>query len=278
MAEPERKAPRPADGRAGRFVVTAVLGFLGILAASFVTAGALLGPEAGAAPSPPAPRHGLMVASDGLPGPTWTPTATPTNTPTPAPTPVSSRPRSAEGLRVWSDGDSTSYFVTLGFFSMMADMGAVPVRAADYKISSGLANRGSSAVLGVAFSDWRSYMAEEMAAYAPDVVVFMVGANDAGYAASNPDAYASRVAQLMDQLRAPGRTIMWVGQPNITRLDLEPLVPGLNAIYREQASVRPWVTFVDASPVTSDAGDGVHLSGAAGRVIASLVVAALFAP
>ena len=133
-------------------------------------------------------------------------------------------------LRIWSDGDSTSYFMTLAFFELMRDRGAEPVRAADYKISSGLANRGSSAVLGVPFSDWPSYGAEEMARYTPDIVVFMVGANDLGYAAANPADYAKRVAAMMDVLRAHGRVVLWMGQPNLARADLAPLVPGLNAI------------------------------------------------
>jgi hypothetical protein len=265
-----------------RLGVAAALGFAGIVGVLLVAVGALSGrgalPRLAIAAGPP-PVVAPNVSSDGIPDPTWTPTPTPTNTPTPTPTPTPPpHPASATGLRIWSDGDSTSYYMTLGFFSIMSDMGAIPVRAADYKISSGLANHGSSAVLGVSFSDWPSYMASEMATYAPDVVVFMIGANDAGYAASNPDDYRARVAALMDQLDAPGRYVMWVGQPNITRPDLAPLIPGINAIYAEEAAKRAWVTYVDASSVTSDGGDGVHLSGSAGRAIAQLVVDALLNP
>ncbi len=267
-------------GRPGwlRFGTATTLASLGLLACGFVTASAILDENADVVSPAHGRNLGVMVASDGIPDPTWTPTPTPTAAPTPTPAPTTTRPRSAAGLRIWSDGDSTSYFMTIGFFSQMRDLGASPVRDADYKISSGLVNRGSSAVLGVGFSDWYTYMPQEMASYAPDVVVFMVGANDAGYAASNPDSYKERVGEMMDELRAPARTVMWVGQPNITRPDLAPLIPAVNAIFREEAASRKWVTFVDASSVTSDAGDGVHLSSTAGRAIAALVIAALFGP
>ena len=215
-------------------------------------------------------RFALVLANDGTAEPP-TPTPTPRPTPTPTPTPI---PRSLAGLRVWSDGDSTSYFMTLGFFALAADEGATPVRAPDSKISSGLANTGSSAILHVLFGGWAAYMPAEMSRYAPDVAVFMIGANDLGFAASNPAEYASRVGAMMDAMRAPGRRVLWVGQPNLTRPDLAPLVPNLNAIYREQAAARPWVTYVDTTSVTPDAGDGVHLSPSAGAVLAALVVAA----
>jgi hypothetical protein len=163
--------------------------------------------------------------------------------------------------------------MTVAFFSLMEERGHVPVRAPDYKISSGLVNRGSSAVLGVPFNDWPSYMAQELTAFDPQVVVFMIGANDAGYAAANPARYRELVGAFMDLLE--GRVMFWVGQPAITRGDLAPAIPGLNAIYREEAAKRPWVTFVDASWLVPSAGDGVHLSAGDGRQLAEAVVAAL---
>lgn len=255
-----------------RLSLSGLLAIAGVALGLAILIPALLA-DGGAAPvraAGPAARFALVLANDGTPEPP-TPTPTPRPTPTPTPTPV---PRSLAGLRVWSDGDSTSYFMTLALLALAQEEGGIPVRGADYKISSGLANTGSSAVLQVPFAGWASYMPGEMATYGPDVVVFMIGANDLSFAAANPAEYARRVGAFMDLVRAPGRRLVWVGQPDLTRSDLAPLVPNLNAIYREQAASRPWVSYVDTTSVVPDAGDGVHFSPGAGRVLAELVLAA----
>lgn len=219
---------------------------------------------------------------------------TPEPLPTPAPTPVPApRPASLEGLRLWSDGDSTSYFMTVALFSIAANQGGIPVRTADYKISSGLQN--------TVFFDWRSYISSEMALYDPDVAVFMVGANDALQIRSYED-YASRVGAIMDLMRRPGRRVIWVGQPNMQpnpALGYNPAlagaIPPLNQVFSSEAAKRPWVTYVDCYALTSfsegsyadslpdengveqalRAADGIHFSLAGGRRLALGVVAAL---
>ncbi|MFN0148021.1 MAG: hypothetical protein ACKVT1_16070 [Dehalococcoidia bacterium] len=267
-----------------RFAVAACL-----LAAGVVLGAAAAFGAAGDAPDARRARAGATVdaafapavSRDGTPEPpppTATATPAPTSTPTPVPTPTPARPHSLEGLRVWSDGDSTSYFVTLALFDLVGRAGGTPVRAPDYKISSGLANRGNSAVLRDDYTDWPTYIVLEMGRYAPDVVVFMIGANDAGYAAGRPDDYRARVGAFMDLVQAPGRFVVWVGEPTMTRPDLAVNIPVVNAIYAEEAALRPWMIFVDASSVTADAGDGVHLSRAAGYAVATLVLEALVVP
>jgi uncharacterized protein len=259
--------------KVGALAVAALGLVLSILAVTGLEGGDR--PPKAAAASTPDTAFLPVLSYDGTAEP---PTPTLTAVPTPTPTAAPPRPSSAEGLRIWSDGDSTSYFMTLAFFDLMARSGAVPVRAADYKISSGLANRGSSAVLFDHYTDWPTYMAQEMATYEPTVVVFMIGANDAGYAAGNPEEYQARVAAFMDQLQAPGRFVFWVGEPTLTRPDLARNIPVVNAIYAEEAAMRPWVTFVDTTVVVADAGDGVHFSRGAGYVLAELVIAAIFPP
>lgn len=225
------------------------------------------------------------LAFDGTPEPL------PTPTPTPAPTPAPER-TSLAGLRVWSDGDSTSYFVTVAFFQIAAEQGGVPVRAADYKISSGLVNP--------AFFDWPAAIANEMAAYDPDVAVFMVGANDAMQIRSYDD-YAARVGALMDLMYRPGRVVVWMGQPNM-RPDpaqgyspaLAQAIPPVNAVFQAEAAKRSWVRYVDCYALTSysegsyadvlpdengvpqvlRASDGIHLTSAGGRRLALAAVAA----
>lgn len=239
--------------------------------------------EAPAAAAAPAPRQVLVagLAFDGTPEPP--------PTPTPTPTPPPARLRTAEGVRLWSDGDSTSYFMTVALFAEWSALGGLPVRGADYKISSGLMRPD--------FFDWPAYLAAEMARYDPDVVVFMVGANDANQVRS-AEEYGARVGAVMDLLYRPGRTVVWMGQPNMGRADLAASVPRLNAIFAAEAGARPWVLYLDSWALTSAAdgsyapalpdetgalqvirvSDGVHFTPAGGRRLALAVIAALFEP
>lgn len=244
--------------------------------------------EAAAAAQTYAVHIGNM-AFDGTPEP-------PTPTPSPTPTPVPTRPASAEGLRFWSDGDSTSYFVTVALFALVSEQGGIPVRAADYKISSGLRN--------VAFFDWATYIASEMALYDPDVAVFMVGANDAMGISDYAD-YAARAGAIMDLMHRPGRTVLWMGQPNMQpdpgqgyNPALAARIPPLNEVFRAEAAKRDWVIYVDTWSVTSwsdgtyapalpdasgasevlRASDGIHFTPAGGRRLAQAALAALFGP
>lgn len=224
------------------------------------------------------------LANDGL-----VPTPTPTPVPTPTPTPPHRQgPASAQGVRVWSDGDSTSYFMTVGLFSLFEASGGVAVRQPEYQISSGLVSGNL---------DWFAFASAEMNAYAPDVAVLMLGANDAVVINSvGTERYRERVGAMMDLLRAPGRLVVWVGQPAMGRPDLAANAPIVNAVARDEALRRPWVLYVDTTAVTSDgegkytpylrdtdgstvlgrADDGVHLSPAGGRVVAEAVFSAIF--
>lgn len=225
-----------------------------------------------------------------LPGLAFDGTPEPTPTPAPAPTPEPSRlAASPQGLRLWSDGDSTSYFMTEALFAEWAARGGIPVRGADYKISSGLWRTD--------FFDWPAYIQAEMATYDPDVAVFMVGANDANQISSYED-YAVRVGRVMDLMYREGRLVVWVGQPCMGNESLAATVPAVNRVFQEQAATRPWVVYVDTWALTSwsdgsysqylpdEAGldqmvrysDGIHFTGAGGRRLAMGVLAALFSP
>ncbi len=226
------------------------------------------------------------LAFDGTPEPLPTPTPTPTPTPRPVRT-------SLEGLRVWSDGDSTSYFVTVAFYQIAAAQGGIPVRAADYKISSGLVSSW--------FFDWPPFIASEMATYDPDVAVFMVGANDA-MQISSYENYAAKVGAVMDEMYRPGRIVIWMGQPNM-RPDpsqgynpaLAQAIPPVNAVFQAEAAKRSWVRYVDTWALTSysegsyadvlpdengvpqvlRASDGIHFTPAGGHRLALAAVAAV---
>nr|WP_297807824.1 DUF459 domain-containing protein [Tepidiforma sp.] len=238
----------------------------------------------GGAAAADAPARYVFVAGLAYDG-----TPEPPPTPTPTPTPPPARLQSAQGVRLWSDGDSTSYFMTVALLAGWSALGGVPVRGADYKISSGLMRPD--------FFDWPAYLAAEMARYDPDVVVFMVGANDANQVRSTEE-YGARVGAVMDLLYRPGRTVVWVGQPNMGRADLAASVPRINAVFAEQAAARPWVLYLDTWALTSApdgsyaaalpdehgtlqvvrVSDGVHFTPAGGRRLALAVIAALFEP
>ncbi len=189
--------------------------------------------------------------------------------------PPSRVPASPEGLRIWSDGDSVSYFMTTNLFNTMSSLGAVPVRAADYKISARLADpSGYSAVLGVPYSWWLTYLPAEVALYSPDVVVLMVGANDAVFV--SPALYGQRAAETMDLFASGGPLLVWVGIPSLLRPDLAANAPALNEAARTEAESRDWVVFVDTSDVTPDGADGVHFGPVRASLLADAVVEALF--
>ena len=96
----------------------------------------------------------------------------------------------------------------------------------------------------------------------------------------------------MDQLRADDRMVVWVGQPPMRADDFGARMAALNQIYAAEAADRPWVTFVDLAAVvggpdgayadtgTDPAGapvelrqpDGIHLTPAAGDLIAAHVL------
>ncbi len=220
------------------------------------------------------------LAFDGTPEPT----PTPLPEPTPGPGPL---PAGPAGLRLWSDGDSTSYFMTDALFREWESRAGIPVRAADYKISSGLWRDD--------FFDWPAYIASEMAAYDPDVAVFMVGANDANQVSSHQE-YAARVGRVMDLMHREGRVVVWLGQPCMGNASLAASIPAVNRIFQEQAALRPWVVYVDTWSLTSSSdgscprylpgesgalqemrtSDGIHFTGAGGRRLALAVLAALF--
>jgi hypothetical protein len=196
------------------------------------------------------------------------------------PTPTVEGPASADLAAVWSNGDSTSYFMSVWLLGHLVERGATQTQpVAEYHQSSGLSNPW--------FFDWYAYFASEMAVRQPNLVVFMIGANDAA-AAVDLTHYRQLVAQAMDQLRAPGRRVIWVGQPAMGRADLAPRMQPINDVFRSEAALRPWVTFVDVYPLSVDssgnyvqfwpnefghlvqarADDGVHFTSEGGRLLA----------
>ncbi len=232
------------------------------------------------------PEHDILIpgVTSGVEhtGQPPTSTAAPSATPEPTATPL---PQAAwETLRVWTDGDSTSYFMSVALMPALRAKGATTVQPGpDYWISSRL-------------SQWLGVLPGEMAEFAPNVVVLMVGANDASGCATSPETWRGQVREAMDMME--GRRFIWVGQPSVDpalRPDMWACVPPLNAVAREEAEAREWVAFIDTWAITTDAegdyfsygcnafgqcgtmraADGVHMTSFGGAHIAFHVLVAI---
>lgn len=200
----------------------------------------------------------------------------------------------AQPLRLWVGGDSVAGFLSIEMVNIAGESGVISARG-HYKISTGLSRPD--------YYDWPAHLGEDMAQYDPEVVVFMVGANDDQPLAVGNDVYsfgseqwraeyARRVGQVMDMLTAQHRLVFWVGQPSMRSPDFGDRMNLMDSIYAAQAATRPDVTFVDTRPVMSDgdghynaylpdsggqltlmrADDGIHLTPAGGTRLAQAVL------
>ena len=143
------------------------------------------------------------------------------------------------------------------------------------------------------YFNWGARTQEIVTDLDPEVVLFMVGANDS-QSVLDPDgtvvaqygspgwteAYRRRVAGIMDLVRGGPRRLLWVGQPHVGDPKIQKTVALVNQVISEEAEKRPWVTyfdmarvvgskngkfspyvtFADGTTVKCYAGDGVHLS------------------
>ena len=192
-------------------------------------------------------------------------------------------PTPEDPLRVVVAGDSTA--IGVGDRLKVA-AGEDPALSVDVqgKVATGLTRSD--------YFNWGARTKELVTTLDPEVMVFMVGANDT-QAVLDPDgtvvaqygtpewteAYRRRVAGIMDLAKGGSRRLVWVGQPRVGDADIERTVSLVNSIIEEEAASRPWVSYFDlASVVGGDgpfspyvtfddgktvkcyAGDGVHLS------------------
>lgn len=143
------------------------------------------------------------------------------------------------------------------------------------------------------YFNWGGRMQEIVTELDPEVVLFMVGANDT-QSILDPDgtvvaqygtpewteAYRRRVAGIMDLAAGGQRRLVWVGQPHVGDPKIQKTVALVNRLIQDEAASRPWVsyfdmasvvggkdgayspyvTFSDGETVKCYAGDGVHLS------------------
>lgn len=183
-------------------------------------------------------------------------------------------------LRLWIGGDSLAGALGPSLGRMTAATGIVQPQY-DSRVSTGLISKDF---------DWPKHATEELAKLNPEVVVFMIGTNDARiYNDSEAEQYRMLTDQMMRILIGAGREVYWVNAPVMEEPDLEANIKKVNEIQHEVAAKYPKnVTLIDAHTLFADeqgdyqssitdqngdrvylrAGDGIHLSGDGGDHLA----------
>lgn len=189
--------------------------------------------------------------------------------PTTTTQPVSYRqPTAAEPLRVLVIGDSLMGWIGP---AIAAELDGDPIDVEqDWQVGSGLARPD--------VINWPARAADDVASKQPDVVVVGFGGNDAqdmstddGRVVVGTQAWAAeyqrRVAQILNAIEAPGRTVYWVGLPITTRANIEAAAPAMARAVETEVSARPWAHYIDTRPLLAGA-DGqyaTYLPDASGK-------------
>jgi uncharacterized protein len=244
---------------------------------------------------------GLTVSGPHPAGQPAKPTATSeggtaAGTPTTVP-PNPKEPTAAHPLRVLIVGDSIGIDLGDALQPDLAGTGVVSA-ALDGRVSTGLTRPD--------YFNWPTELTADIKATSPQVVVIMIGANDAQDFLGPPDVpytssqwntlYAQRVAQFMQIAGSGGATVVWVGMPPMQNPGLDAQMSDVNAVVQQQAvKAHPPVTYINTDHtlgtaqggytafVTNGAGqvvnvrtpDGTHLTPGGGQVAAQQVMAEL---
>jgi hypothetical protein len=213
-----------------------------------VVAGAptsVLAPAATAGPTTVSPATSAAASATTVVPTTAAPT-------TPAPTtvaPTTTEPLGAGPVSVLIAGDSMSQGLGAMFEPIATEAGG-------YEVES--IGKASTGITRPDYFDWPARLREVTAEGDPDVVVLMFGGNDGqpiqladgSYAQVSEPAWAAeygrRVGGVMDQLGREGRRVIWSGTPNSSSANFNKRLTVINQVLRQQASSRPWVTYVDA--------------------------------
>jgi uncharacterized protein len=195
-------------------------------------------------------------------------------------TPTAERP-----LRLWVGGDSMSESFGRALVAQVEATGVV-TPTLHYEMASGLTRPD--------YYDWPRALAADLEAADPEVVVAVFGVNDAQGIVlpggtpvpevSDPRwsvEYRRRVGEVMDQLRADDRLVLWVTQPPMRDPGFNGRIAVVNQAIAAEAATRPWIALVDPAPVvgatTPDVrrSDGIHLTEAGGELLATHVLGLL---
>ncbi len=215
----------------------------------------------------------------------------------PAPAAVELRaPTAADPLRLWIGGDSMAQVFGPALSDAAQATGLV-APTVHYEMASGLTRPD--------YFDWPGALRADVAADDPEVLVVVFGVNDAQgivLADGTPipevadprwsEEYRRRVAEVMDDLRADDRLVLWVLLPPMQDPDYAARMAVVTQAVEAEAASRPWVVTVDAgasladtagafantlpdaagAPVDVRLDDGIHLTeGGADRLAAHVM-------
>jgi uncharacterized protein len=221
----------------------------------------------------------------------------PTITPEPAATRALRVPTPSDPMRVLVIGDSLAGDLGRSLARVTSAAGFVSVDL-DYKPASGLSRPD--------YFDWNAELASDVAKDDPEVVVVMLGGNDAqsfeayGHVVQQSSdewrgIYAKRVGGLMSIGAGNGRRVIWIGLPIMADPSFGELMRRQNDLYRAAAAGNAQVTYLDTwalfaggdgryAPYLPDArgrpaamrqADGIHLSLAGADRLAGAVTVEL---
>jgi hypothetical protein len=204
-------------------------------------------------------------------------------------------PTAAAPLRVLIVGDSIGLDMGGALQSDLAGTGVVTA-ALDGKESTGLTRPD--------YFNWPAELASDLHTDNPQVVVIMMGANDAQDFLGPPDTpytspqwnalYSQRVQQFMQIAQSGGAEVIWVGMPPMQNPSLSAQMADIDALDKNQAAgSKPPITFISTwkslgTPtggytafVTNASGqivntrtpDGIHLTPGGSQVVAQQVIA-----
>lgn len=190
-------------------------------------------------------------------------------------------------LRLWIAGDSLAGSLGPSLGDMTAATGVVqPVYD----------SRVSTALTTPSFFDWPKHAARELARLQPEVVVFVIGTNDANLEPADSPTWKADYANLVEQMLSvlvgnPPRPVYWVGAPIMKDSALSAHVRDVNAVAQDVIARHPGITYVDSYSLFADtdgsysaslpdasgkrvpvrADDGVHFTPEGGDRLAGAV-------
>ena len=206
------------------------------------------------------------------PRPSPSTTSAPPTSPTTATTVPSRRtPTAAAPLRLLIAGDSMTEATGPALLDSSDATGVIQATR-ELRYSSGLTRPD--------YFDWPAALGRLIDEQDPEVVVIMLGANDAqgiqtpaGPASFGSEAwiaeYRSRVAATMALLEGADRTVYWVGLPVMRSGDFDERMRLITHIYRAEAAQHRGVRFIDTRALFADAAGSyaAYLPGTDGNLV-----------
>ena len=185
--------------------------------------------------------------------------------------PNGKHPTSADPLRVLIVGDSLG--IDMGG-QLQYDLAGTGV------VNAALDARESTGLTRPDYFNWPAELATDLKTASPEVVVIMIGANDAQDFLGPPDVpytspqwnpmYAQRVSSFMQEAESGGAQVIWVGMPPMENPGLSAQMTDLDGIDQtEAAAQKPPVVYIstDKSLGTAQGGYTAFITNAAGQVV-----------